>query len=197
MRIERCRYPRSRADLDSVPSSPWLRLFSCLGAHLIGGARYALTLEMSERLAELSRAIRASTLKRLHRVPPGRENWRLSPNALSFADIAQHLIDADEWLFRKLDDPGLEPMVARSGSAVIADRQEYESIIVGLVTSGERRAGMIAELSEDDLARRMFDGRFGAGVSVWWIVVRGNLDHESHHRGQLAAYLRALENEAL
>ncbi len=152
---------------------------------------------MSERLAELSRAVRDSTLKRLRRVPPGRENRRLSQQALSFADIARHLVDADDWLFRKLDDPALEPMVARAGGVMIADRQEYESILAELVASGERRARLLAGLSERDLARRMFDRRFGGEVSVWWIVVRGNLDHESHHRGQLAACLRALKDEAL
>lgn len=120
---------------------------------------------MSERLAELSRVIRDSTLKRLRRVPPGRENWRLSQDALSFADIAQHLIDANRWLFCKLDDPILEPMVARAGSVVIAERGEYESILAGLVASGQRRATILAGLSEDELARRMFDRRFGGEVS--------------------------------
>lgn len=42
----------------------------------------------------------------------------------------------------------------------------------------------------------MFDQRFGGEVSVWWIVMRGNLEHESHHRGQVAAYVRALEDGA-
>ena len=28
---------------------------------------------------------------------------------------------------------------------------------------------------------------------MWWIIVRGNLDHETHHRGQIAAYLRMLD----
>ena len=34
----------------------------------------------------------------------------------------------------------------------------------------------------------------GKEVSVWWIIVRGNLDldHEIHHRGQLSSYPRAI-----
>ena len=50
---------------------------------------------MSEgrRLAEFSRAVRESTLKRLRLVPDGFENWRISPQAMSFADVAKHLID--------------------------------------------------------------------------------------------------------
>ncbi len=147
---------------------------------------------MSRRLAELSRAVRDSSLKRLRQVPPGRENRRLSPNALSFAEIAQHLVDADEWLFRKLEEPSLEPMTARAGSVHISERREYEAILAELVASGERRARLLDELSEEELERRIVDRRFGGEVSVWWIVVRGNLDHEIHHRGQLAACLRVL-----
>jgi len=40
-----------------------------------------------------------------------------------------------------------------------------------------------------DWDREVFDERFGE-TTLWWIVVRGNLDHEIHHRGQIAAYLR-------
>ena len=47
-------------------------------------------------------------------------------------------------------------------------------------------------MADVDFSRTMPDPRFGESVSVWWIIVRGNLDHEIHHRGQIAAYLRAL-----
>jgi hypothetical protein len=33
----------------------------------------------------------------------GAENWRVDPEAMSFADTAQHLIDCDEWLFRAVE----------------------------------------------------------------------------------------------
>jgi uncharacterized damage-inducible protein DinB len=38
----------------------------------------------------------------------------------------------------------------------------------------------------------VFDDRFGCQVSVWWVIVRGNLEHEAQHRGQVASYLRIL-----
>ena len=43
----------------------------------------------------------------------------------------------------------------------------------------------------------MPDDRFGGDVSLWWVVVRGNLDHEAHHRGQLATLLRIIEDQGL
>ncbi|MEE8139242.1 MAG: DinB family protein [Thermoanaerobaculia bacterium] len=61
-------------------------------------------------------------------------------------------------------------------------------------SSRERRrwAEMIAEMTDRELEKRLPDQRFGGEVSVWWVIVWGNLDHETHHRGQIATYLRAL-----
>ena len=150
-----------------------------------------------DRLIEFSRAVRESTLKRLRRVPPGYESWRITPRALSFADVAGHLVDADEWLAAKLADPALEPMVAAAGTVRIDERRGYEELLERLAAAGERRAELLAGLDAEALAQPVFDRRFGGEVSVWWVVVRGNLDHEIHHRGQVAAYLRVLEDEGV
>jgi uncharacterized damage-inducible protein DinB len=147
-----------------------------------------------QRLAELSLAIRRSTLKRLHQVPAGLENWRLLPDSMSFADIAQHLIDADQWLFRKLEVRDLDPLVGRSGLVHIQRREEFISLLKGLDQLGQDRARSLEKMTEEELSKTMFDSRFGGSVTIWWIIVRGNLDHEIHHRGPLGIYLRAAES---
>jgi uncharacterized damage-inducible protein DinB len=144
----------------------------------------------SANLAAWSRAVRESSLKRLRRVPAGREAWRPTPEAMSFADLARHLIDADEWLFRKLADRALEPMVGHAGDAGEITRDGYLGLLKRLEETGRERADLIAGLSPAQLAEPIFDRRFGGEVTVWWVIVRGNLDHEVHHRGQIAAYLR-------
>ena len=151
----------------------------------------------SENLAAFSRAVRESSLKRLRLVPEGRENWRATPETMSFADQARHLIDADEWLFRKLEERALEPMVGQAGDAGEVTRVEYLDLIARLEQTGRQRSDLIAGLSSDQLATPIFDRRFGGEVTVWWVIVRGNLDHEIHHRGQIATYLRLVsEGEA-
>ena len=145
-------------------------------------------------LVAFARAVRESTLKRLRAVPQGSENWRVSPGALSFAELAQHLLDTDDWLHAKLDDPGLEPIQAQAGTLTVADRQQYTDLLDALERSGERRERLLASLEPEAWQRQIHDARFGGEVSVWWIVVRGNLDHEIHHRGQIATYLRVLED---
>jgi len=146
----------------------------------------------AQHLAELSKAVRESSLTRLERVPPGSENWRPTPDSLSCADIAQHLVDADEWLFAKLENADLRGMKAVVGLAPQLDRAGYAVAVDRLRLLGEKRAGVIAALSAAQLAAQVFDDRFGRPVSLWWVIVRGNLDHEAHHRGQLATYLRIL-----
>jgi uncharacterized damage-inducible protein DinB len=144
------------------------------------------------RLAELAVAARRSTLDRLRTVPFGREEWRPTPAALSFADIAHHLREADDWILRKEADPELESMRARAGEAAGSGRQ-WEDLMESLERSGEARATWLRGLSDDALDQTLVDDRFGGEVTLWWVIARGNLDHEAHHRGQIATYLRLLE----
>ncbi len=144
----------------------------------------------SLRLAQLSVAVRESTIKRLLQVPEGFESWRPTEASLYFADIAQHLIDADNWLFHKLQTPELPSLQGQAGLVDVPNRAVFDGLVEKLREIGERRKIFIESLTEDDLSRRIFDSRFGGEVEVWWIIARGNLDHETHHRGQVAAYLR-------
>ncbi len=111
---------------------------------------------------------------------------------MSLADIAQHLVDTDMWLFEKLVNPQLGPITGKAGSTNIRRRSEYDAIIDKLKETGETRYKLIT--SEIDLSRLIFDSRFDGKVTVLWIILRGNLDHEIHHRGQLAAYIRVLQD---
>ena len=72
------------------------------------------------------------------------------------------------------------------------DITEFERLLLALEESGRRRRHRIEDLSDGDLDTVVPDDRFGGEVSVWWLIVRGNLDHEIHHRGQIATWLRLL-----
>jgi uncharacterized damage-inducible protein DinB len=142
-----------------------------------------------QRLAEFSQAVRESTLKRLKLVPPGKENWRVSPDAMSFADTARHLIECDQWLFKKLEDKNLPHSDGKAVEEIPVSREQFEKYIDDLERLGMERAEKLANITDEQFAVSMHDNRFGM-VTLWWVIVRGNLDHEAHHRGQIAAWLR-------
>jgi hypothetical protein len=148
-----------------------------------------------QRLAEFSLAVRNSSLKRLRLVPAGRENSRATHKQMSFADLAQHLIDADAWLIRKLAERDTPHMTGRAGIATIKDRSGYTDLLLRLEKSGALRASRLAALSDSQLADELPDDRFGGMASAWWIIIRGNLDHEIHHRGQIDERVRRLLRE--
>ncbi len=144
----------------------------------------------SANLAAWSKAVRQSTFKRLRLVPAGKENWRPVSGAMSIAGIAQHILDSDMWLFDKLKNPAMRAMKDIDPGYEVADYEKFRAILSNLQRTGEQRSALIQELTSSELTRTMPDERFGPEVSVWWVIVRGNLDHKTHHRGQLAAYLR-------
>ena len=144
------------------------------------------------RLARFSEAVRESSLKRLRLVPEGSENWCPTSEGMSFADIAQHLIDADNWLFKMLDLKNLKPIVGKPGLVEVTYRSQYLKLLDELRQTGVHRSQLLESITPDQLSEMIFDHRYGKEVGVWWIIVRGNLDHEIHHRGQIATYLRIL-----
>lgn len=84
------------------------------------------------------------------------------------------------------------PTRAVAGAAQAADHAAFLAIVERLRVLGEKRREAIAALPGAALDDMVFDDRFGGQVSLWWVIVRGNLEHEAHHRGQLASYLRII-----
>ena len=146
-------------------------------------------------LTEFCKAVRESTLKRLKVVPDGYENWKISPGALSFAEVAKHIIDLDYWTFEKIKNPNLKSIETETAIIKHCDRNMYEKLLTNLEELLEKKMELINTFDEEKLKAKIFDDRFNSEVSIEWIILRGNLDHEIHHRGQIAAYLRVLKDK--
>jgi len=146
-----------------------------------------------KNLTSLSKAIRESTLKRLKSVPACFENWRPNSGSMSFADVAAHLIECDLWLIEKYKKHSIKHLTGKSNNVKIKNKDEYKKLLSDLSESGKTKVKFLNTLSNDDLKKSIFDDRFGKKVSFWWIIVRGNFDHEIHHRGELAVYLKLIE----
>lgn len=153
--------------------------------------------EEVEKIIEFSIAVRQSSIKRLELIPNGFENWAISDNALTISEIADHLIEADRWLILKLSDSSVKSFKGAKGNTNISNRTEYDLLINELKVLLDKKINFLKEFSQGKLDEKIPDGRFGGLVTRWWVIVRGNLDHEIHHRGQLSAYIRVLQDKGV
>jgi|WetSurMetagenome_2_1015567.scaffolds.fasta_scaffold206852_2 uncharacterized damage-inducible protein DinB len=149
---------------------------------------------LSNLLHEFTIAVRESTIKRLVKVPEGYENWKISRGALSFSQQARHLIDLDYWTIDKIKNPSLKSIETQNVEGLVCTREEFNSLVSKLKESLEVKLKFLESLSDEVLQSQIYDDRYDSKVSVAWLILRGNLDHEIHHRGQIAVYLRVLED---
>ena len=146
-------------------------------------------------LKDFCKAVRDSTFKRLNTVPEGYENWRISKNSLSFAEIAKHLIESDDWTIKKINEPAIKSILPEKGSIENCSKQQFKTLILELEKCLDRKIKFIDSLDKEKMESKIYDDRFNDEVSIEWIILRGNIDHEIHHRGQIAVYLRVLKDE--
>jgi uncharacterized damage-inducible protein DinB len=139
-------------------------------------------------LAAFSASVRSSTLKRFQRVQTSDWYWRPRTDLLSFADVLKHLLDADHWLFERLDGgPMSEGVVITPGAA---DQPDSTAAVKELARLGAEKELRIRTMTDGDFKSRQFDlGRRGI-VNLAQLILRCNLDHEVQHRGSLQLSLR-------
>jgi uncharacterized damage-inducible protein DinB len=126
-------------------------------------------------------------LKRVRQVRTGDADWRPDPGALSFVDIVQHLVDADVWILKYLEGSSGPRAVIAPGDA---DADDWLSLTKELERLGGERSRRIGEMTEEGLAREIDEPQVLGRTTFWWLIVRGSLDHEIHHRGAFQLSLR-------
>ena len=148
-----------------------------------------------ELLTDFCRAVRGSTIKRLEVVPEGYENWKISPGALSFAEIAKHIIDLDNWLFEKIKNPDTRSIETETAIIKHCRRKEYEELLIKLKEILGEKINLIKTFDENKLNEKIYDDAYDTEVSLALLILRRNVDHEIHHRGQIATYLKVLKDK--
>ncbi|MEO6239134.1 MAG: DinB family protein [Vicinamibacterales bacterium] len=126
-----------------------------------------------------------ATRKVLAAVPDGNRYYRPDPKSRTAWELAVHLAMADVWfadsiLQGKFEWAGEPPTPAEmTDPAAVAKWHE---------TQLAARLAKLRAMSADDMLRDVeFFGTKGAACT--WLAIMNN--HSVHHRGQLAAYLRA------
>ena len=142
----------------------------------------------AERVAEFLKAVRQSSLKRFRKVKSGDGAWRPRSDIFSFADTLKHLINSDRWILEYLRNKRVpEDNITSPGDA---DGADWAQLLNEFEDSGRRVVEFIGGLSDSDLDNCIQLPRDAGDATWWWIIVRGYIDHEIHHRGQLQVLLR-------
>ncbi len=146
----------------------------------------------AENIIDLFKTVRSSSLKRFKLVPQGKENWRIAEDKMSIADIAHHLIELDKWTIEKLKNPELKAIDGVVNAVSIANRNEYDKLLNDFENILEGKILAVKNMTYWEFDKKIYDDRFNKEVSLWYVILRGNIDHEIHHRGQISAYLQMI-----
>jgi uncharacterized damage-inducible protein DinB len=149
-----------------------------------------------QALAEFSSRVRESTLDPLRRVPEGKENVAFPPAAMSFTDIADHLIQGDHFLFTLPKTRFLAEYIGEVGQKFVDDRAQWDELIIELERLGERRRKFIQNLDQGALMTSIDYVRIqepGHGVRSLREMIYGFLKHEAQHRGAVVVYLKLID----
>jgi uncharacterized damage-inducible protein DinB len=131
-------------------------------------------------------SVRGRTRRVAAAIPEEHVEWTHRPGAWTLGDLVRHLAATERWMWgenvqgRPSRYPGCGPELASGRDGVLAylDRMHAETVeIVSALTSG-------------DLARPCLTPA-GTPITTWkWL--RGMVEHEIHHRGQIYLMLGML-----
>jgi len=151
-----------------------------------------------EQLTAFSSKIRQLTLKRLEEIPDGFINWRLNNTAMSFAHLIQHIINIDDMFFNLTTTTNKKYtwILGSEEPHKNVDDTIYTSMLKKLKDYGVKRDTIISSFNEISINELVFD-KNGESMTTWWFLMHKVLEHETYHRGQLAAYLKVLKGESI
>lgn len=120
-------------------------------------------------------------------LPPDKSNYRIHPKARTALELAWHIISLEMWF---LDSIFQGEFYAASSSVVPEEIKTGADAAAWYTQQFETNFKKVSKLSGDYLAQPMsFLRKFDyPGV----IYLQMALSHTVHHRGQFAAYLRAM-----
>lgn len=150
-----------------------------------------------EEALEAWRYTRRGLLDEAELIPDDRRDWRPHPDARSAREILRHVLEAGRMAAGELsrDDGDF----TRQGFE--AHLEEHAGDLPRDLSYGRLRAHLTESLEEGTRAIRAagelhmlgpirrFDGAWGTRLA--WL--QHHVAHESHHRGQLALYVRQLD----
>ncbi|WP_281846720.1 DinB family protein [Olleya namhaensis] len=147
-------------------------------------------------LAALSSTIRQLTLKRLTEIPNEFINWRLNTSALSFGHLVQHILDVDELFFSlNTSENKYKWILGTNEPHINLDQATYQAMLEKLKIYDAKRSEIIKSFTQQSI-NKVIKNENNEAMTIWWFLMHNVLEHETYHRGQIAAYLKILKGES-
>ena len=144
---------------------------------------------LAEYLTGLIERESAATVKVLSAVPDTGKGYKPDDKSRTAWELATHLATADVWFLQSVidgaftwDPEGAKQAVAQFGSV--------EDIVAFYQRELPARLAALRALPGDQLAKNVDFFGMMQQPGAWFIGMANN--HSTHHRGQLASYLRAM-----
>jgi uncharacterized damage-inducible protein DinB len=130
----------------------------------------------------------AATAKVLAAVPDEGKNYKPDDKSRSAWELATHLATADVWFLQSIIDGGFQwnPDAAKQAQAQF---KTVADVVAFYQREVPARLATLRSLSGDTLSRNVDFFGMMQQPAAWFLGMANN--HSAHHRGQLAAYLRA------
>lgn len=141
------------------------------------------------------RGFRRRTRRTLAAFPKDAGPWRPTEGAFCVADLTRHLGRAERDFF-VARVCGVPPRVAVGSEAALGrgGDPDLPGALAELDAVHEESCAMLADLEKregPEALQRRVTTPMGAEITAWKLL-RAMCEHEAHHRGQLALYLRML-----
>lgn len=128
--------------------------------------------------------VRSRTLKVAELVPADRIDWAPTDGAMTFGDLIRHLAVVERWMFVE-NVFGRPSRYASHGRELADGRDAVLAFLRDLHAESMRE---LSTLTDADLDRQATTPG-GQPLAIWkWL--RGMVEHEAHHRGQIYLMLR-------
>ncbi|MBC7898231.1 MAG: DinB family protein [Cytophagaceae bacterium] len=132
----------------------------------------------------------ATTRRLLERVPSDRATWKPHPKSFSIAHLAQLVAAMPGWITMTIKQTSLDLSAGPAYS-----NQPTEALVAMFDKNVQEARETLAAASDADLgvSWSLMMGEKVMMTMPRGAVVRQNINHLIHHRGQLSVYLRLLD----
>jgi uncharacterized damage-inducible protein DinB len=144
---------------------------------------------LADYLAGLIERESDATAKVLESVPDAGKDYKPDPKSRTAWELATHLATADVWFLQSVIDGAFswDPEGAKQAAAQFGS---VKDVVAFYKRELPARLATLRAMPGDKLARPVDFFGMMQQPAAWFIGMANN--HSTHHRGQLAAYLRAM-----